>query len=1171
MSGATNTQRHPDGGSTPARPSGSATPIVNSTLDLINGTQVAGNYLAPQDYDPQYLTVDPRTNQTFVGGEFSTGLSIIWNSNGTLGRTLQVGSQPIGSAYDSAQGEIFVADSGSDRVSVVNDTNDSVVASIRVGSDPQDVAFDPVNDTIFVSNAASNNVTVIDAATNAKLTVLDLPSNPYVGDYPAGILYDPQSNQIAVANYYDYSVSFFNATTYASVANVTTVGAPWSLALDPAKDLVFATEPYSGHTDFISAANHTVVHRIVTGTPLGAEYDAALGALLVVNTYSRTLDAVNVSTLAYMGNHSLDCLAAQYAAYDPSDHESIVSCDGNDSVEFLYPTNLTVKLSVVVGTTPASAAYDPSTGDLYVADWTTGDLWAVDDVTGAIERTAPGLLGGTSIPTQLAFDPTTDEILAVVGNGSIALISPASLSVTGWVKVGLYSGQIAYDGITGDLFVPIDTGHVTVIGGSPLRVIASIPLGTDSSPQGATYDSGTNQVFVSDGSTGNVSILNASTYHIVGNLTVGGFPEGIAYDPLAGRVFVTNAASDNVTVISDATDSVVTNISMDGRAYTLTDDPATGMLAAPLDTNDSVIILNATADDVAANLSVGRGPSGATYDSGRASLFVANDDQGTLSEISAGPTPRYAVNLTETGLAPGTSWSARLDGVTRTTTGSSISFVKPSGNYPFAVTAGSSYSATPSTGYANVRSAPVSVSILFVSLTRYWVNFSETGLPAGTDWSVVLSGTPMDGSSPALSFSEPNGSYQYRVGEIYGFTAVPATGTVMVNATSVTISIEFSRVYWNVTLSETGLPPGTVWSATVNGTTAAGSRPDLLYSEPDGNYSYSVSAVAGYSPIPTRGTIEVNGAAASLAIKFVLPTYSVGFSESGLLAGTAWTVTANGTRLTSDTSMLNFALANGTYSFSVESISGYTAEPSTGSVNVDGAPQVIPVVFAREVPTIENYSVVFTRVGSTGTDWSVTLNGTERSGPDSIAFAVPNGSYSFTVGAVPGYLPSPASGTVLVQGQNQSVIVTFTAAPTPPSISVSFVETGLASGTQWGVQVGHATLEGSAGVPLSFTTTNGTYNYRIATVAGYIANRSSGTLVVDGADVTVYVGFTPTRAPSGLLGLPGNEGWAVLGSAIATAAVVVGTAILLRRRRRASSSTSELPSSSAADAALNAR
>ncbi len=158
------------------------------------------------------------------------------------------------------------------------------------------------------------------------------------------------------------------------------------------------------------------------------------------------------------------------------------------------------------------------------------------------------------------------------------------------------------------------------------------------------------------------------------------------------------------------------------------------------------------------------------------------------------------------------------------------------------------------------------------------------------------------------------------------------------------------------------------------------------------------------------------------------PSYNVTFSESGLTGGTMWSVTLGGSTLSSTTTTIVFSEQNGTYSFTVGSVTGYSPSPASGSVTVNGKVASQGITFKGLLAG--QYSVTFTESGLTaGTSWSVTLKGSmESSAGTSIVYTEANGTYAFTVGSVSGYnAPSPASGNAVVSGMDATQTVAFTA------------------------------------------------------------------------------------------------------------------------------------------------
>ena len=90
----------------------------------------------------------------------------------------------------------------------------------------------------------------------------------------------------------------------------------------------------------------------------------------------------------------------------------------------------------------------------------------------------------------------------------------------------------------------------------------------------------------------------------------------------------------------------------------------------------------------------------------------------------------------------------------------------------------------------------------------------------------------------------------------------------------------------------------------------------------------------------SSGNVTVSGKNITQNIIFtpvkIISKYTVTFNETGLSSGTSWTVTFNGSVLSSTTNTISFTVANGTHSYSIGSVSGYTLSVSSGNVTVNG-------------------------------------------------------------------------------------------------------------------------------------------------------------------------------------------------------------------------------------------
>ncbi len=185
------------------------------------------------------------------------------------------------------------------------------------------------------------------------------------------------------------------------------------------------------------------------------------------------------------------------------------------------------------------------------------------------------------------------------------------------------------------------------------------------------------------------------------------------------------------------------------------------------------------------------------------------------------------------------------------------------------------------------------------------------------------------------------------------------------------INLTFNNPTYLVTFIESGLPSGTSWSVTFNGTTQTSTTGTITFSVPNGSYSYTVGSVMGYNSSPSSGSISVSGSSINQAITFTaikktISNYTVTFTESGLPSGTAWYVNlSNGMKSGAITSSTySFSLANGSVSYTISGTSGYSANSTAGSFTVNGHNLSISVKFtkpstpASSITAIEEYSIV---------------------------------------------------------------------------------------------------------------------------------------------------------------------------------------------------------------------
>ncbi len=305
---------------------------------------------------------------------------------------------------------------------------------------------------------------------------------------------------------------------------------------------------------------------------------------------------------------------------------------------------------------------------------------------------------------------------------------------------------------------------------------------------------------------------------------------------------------------------------------------------------------------------------------------------------------------------------------------------------------------------------------------------------------------------------------------------------------------------YNVTFDGNGLPSGSSWSVTLDGTTLTTTGTQINFQLMNGTYYYKVDKPSIYSASPIDGLALVFGENIVKDVTFSLIEYQITFTQTGHPAGESWSVDLSGQVKSTTGNSISYMMPNGTYSYTVSGNPHYKAIPSPGTALVDGANTVEPVKFV-----LGYFTATFTQTGlPSGSGWSVIINGISYGGSGStLSVELPNGTYEYTLVAPTGYTASSESGLIVVFGSPLSESVQFTEL----TYTLSFNANGLKSGTQWGVNFS-GQLVNTTSSSLSFVVKDGNYSYQILKTNGYTVQQTPGYVLVNGANASVSVNYT---------------------------------------------------------------
>ena len=114
------------------------------------------------------------------------------------------------------------------------------------------------------------------------------------------------------------------------------------------------------------------------------------------------------------------------------------------------------------------------------------------------------------------------------------------------------------------------------------------------------------------------------------------------------------------------------------------------------------------------------------------------------------------------------------------------------------------------------------------------------------------------------------------------------------------------------------------------------------------------------------------------------------------------------------------------------------------------------------------------------------------------------------------------------------------------TFTVTFIATGLSSGTTWSVTLGGVTLSSNT-TTISFSEPMGTYSYYVGPLGGYDTTPTTGSVTVANGAYNVPVGFTSTTS---YVSTDTFNTWFAVAIALAVIALVVALLALFLRRRR---------------------
>ena len=706
--------------------------------------------------------------------------------------------------------------------------------------------------------------------------------------------------------------------------------------------------------------------------------------------------------------------------------------------------------------------------------------------------------------SQTTTDGSTDTVGFFVANGSYSYSIP---DIGGW-----HQGTMAYHGT-----VVVSGAAISEPTLLYLQVKYSVSFSESGLPSGQTFQvtlNGTTHSLLTDGATDSLAFSQPNgslAYHVAD--VPGWHQSTLAY---VGHVTVSGATLTVTTLVfSQVTYSVSFSESglPSGKTFAVTVNgvPKSLTTNGALDTLTWTGLTNGTYSYSVADVP-GWHQTLLPY-SGNVVVNGASVAEPTMVFAKS----NYSLIFSESGLPAGLLFkvtvAASVESLTTDGATDSLLFAETNGSISYSVADNPGWHQTTLAyvGHVTINGSAVIEPVLVYTQVTYSVTFHESGLPGATNWSVTLNGDTESSNGTTIAFTEPNGTYPFKIGYVAGYATTPTTGNEHVAGAGLSTNVPFTQVTYAVTFDELNLPTGTGWSVTIGAHTVSSTSASLAFSLPNGTYGYTINYVSGWVPPSPTGSVVVAGGPVTTTIPFSMVTYSYTFTETGLPTSAhpkAWSVAIDGAVRTSTGSSIVFPVGNGTHSYLVKGPYGWRVSsilPPAGSFTVTGANGSQSVLFLRG----STPSITFHERGlAVGTRWCVTLGAllcsttarivSKNLTPGTYTYAVQSVTSLTTLVKLAGGSVGPTGSVALLHGVTFQVRFAY---------EVTFTESGLPPSTSWEVSAGGEQVP-STNTHVVLYLINGTYTFHVTKVTGYHASPSSGGIRVMGAPISVSVRFT---------------------------------------------------------------
>lgn len=399
----------------------------------------------------------------------------------------------------------------------------------------------------------------------------------------SGIGINLETNRIYIANLISDNVSVIDGSTNEIITTISVGDGPGNIVVNSITNRIYTSNFKDANVSVIDGANNQVIDTIIVGDrPERVVVNPNINRIYLFNNSGSITDSHG--TISSSGTVVV-IDGSNNQVIDTTVTETKISGIGiNTETNRIY-VSLSKSILVINGLnnqaidtieldfSPGSISVNSTTNLIYI---TNEDKVIVIDGSNNEVIFTVNLMDSVE---NIAVNPVTNRIY-VTSDNTIRVIDGSNNEVIDSINlIGFTISEIEANSVSNHIYV-IDgfSSNLSIIEGLTNQVVETVNLGI--SPIDLAVNTITNLIYVAEVSN-KVVVIDGSSNKLIDTVKVGDIPIGIEVNPETNRIYVANKGSNDISVIDGSTNRVINTINtaeFDGEICAIVVNPETKLI-----------------------------------------------------------------------------------------------------------------------------------------------------------------------------------------------------------------------------------------------------------------------------------------------------------------------------------------------------------------------------------------------------------------------------------------------------------------------------------------------------------------------------------------------------------------------------------------------------------------